>query len=268
MLNKHLIDVVNSGEAWSFVGNGCSLGTGIPTWEELLNTTRTSCESNFGKLPSIEERHIDSYLKQWKLTDAFTVLKNVYGSKQVDDIVSSIIVSTTTPSETGKLITNWPFAGFITSNYDTLLEQSLARFGGWIPIGNTAAENKKMSGDIRNVVWHPHGGASLGNKNNMLVLATTDYDEIYPNGSPTLSAMEAFFRMKRLVLVGFGFRDPDLIMTLERVGRFITPSRPAFAFFANADDAQCKDFWERYKIQVVHPQNLWVPFGSGRSPSV
>lgn len=251
MLNPNLIDAINSGNAWAFVGSGCSADAKFPVWDGLLELVISEAASVAGALPGREANAVRSQQKAKRLPEAFSVLKSHYGDTFINEIVTTIFSRDAAPGQLTTTLAEWPFAGYATTNYDHLLETALERHGGWTSIGNTASENRKISGDVRSVVWHPHGGAKLGPKNARLVIASTDYDEIYPAGSPTLSALDALFRMRTIVLVGFGFSDPDLVNTLERVGRLITPSRQGFAFLANCDQAKRDEFWAKYSIDVI-----------------
>lgn len=251
MLSQHLIDLLNSGDTWAFVGNGASSGAGVPSWEKLLEKTCTEAEAQQGSLTGSDKKNFDYYTKEARLTDAFSVLKSRFGTNEIDLIVSELVTSHVRPGDVTKAIASWPFQAYVTTNYDHLIEAELSSYGGWASIGNTANENRKISGDVKQIVWHPHGGAKLGDKNSRLVLATSDYDEIYPAGSPTLATLETIFRLKRIVFIGFGFRDADLIAVLEKVSRFISPERPAFAFLAHTTEADRLLFAEKYRVQVI-----------------
>jgi hypothetical protein len=178
MLNQRLIDVINSGEGWAFVGSGCSVDAGVPLWQDLLSRATSDSESSFGPLPMELKKKLTVYTGKGRFPDAFSVLKSHYSSEKVDSLVAQMIRTKTEPGETTRLLARWPFASYITTNHDDLLERALTPYGGWVGLGNTAEENAKISSDVRQIVWHPHGGANLGSKNSRLVLASTDYDEI------------------------------------------------------------------------------------------
>lgn len=235
MIKQKLVDILNSGETWAFVGSGCSIDAGLPSWPELLAQAVSTADASCGRLPSEALKQLEEHQVSQDFPSAFTVLKSHYGNQTVDSIVTEIFDKDSEPGEITKILARWPFASYATINYDHLLERTLESFGGWVPIGNTADENAKISAGVNKVVWHLHGGVRLGGKNSRLVLASTDYDEIYPAGSPTLSALEAVCRMKQIVFIGFGFKDPDLVYTLERIGRLINPSRRLLVFWRIAD---------------------------------
>lgn len=251
MLNQNLINILNSNEAWAFVGSGCSVDAGLPSWEDLLSQTIQRVQSSLRPMPASALRQVHNHQISYRLTEAFSLLKSHYGSSEIDSIVCQIFDINPEPGEVTRMLASWPFASYITTNYDNLLEHALQPFGGWVAVGNTADENAKISGDVRQVVWHPHGGTHLGTKNTRLVLSSSDYDEIYPAGSPTLAALEAVCRMKRIVFIGFGFRDPDLVSTLQRISRLVSPARPAFGFLANCSQKDREQYWRQYKIDII-----------------
>jgi hypothetical protein len=251
MLDQQLIDIINSGNAWAFIGSGFSVDSGFPSWDALLHKVITQAKFSIGSMPADVLKRVQKRQNKHKLPEAFSLLKSHYGNSEIDSIVCRIFNMSTEPGEVTKTLAQWPFTSYVTTNYDSLLERALEPFGGWVAVGNTSDENTKISGDVGQVVWHPHGGADLGTKNARLVLASKDYDEIYPAGSPTLAALEAVCRMKRIVFFGFGFRDPDLIATLKRVSRLVTPARPAYGFLANCNHEDRKRYWEQYKINII-----------------
>ena len=40
MLRTDVLDVINSGQAWGFVGAGVSADAGLPSWSALLESVR------------------------------------------------------------------------------------------------------------------------------------------------------------------------------------------------------------------------------------
>lgn len=252
MLDLSLIDLLNSGEMWAFTGSGCSADK-YPTWDELLDKVIQKCKDEQYISPE-DVFKAQQFQKENNLPEAFSLLKQKSSELFINSIICEFFNNDASPTEIIKIISSWPFTSYITTNYDHLLESSL----GWVAVGNTADENSKVSGDVNSIVWHPHGGAKLQKegKNSRLVISSSDYNEIYPMGSPTLSTLEAILRMKRILFIGFGFRDPDLIQTLNRIGRFITPSRPAYAFIANCDRAKADQFWREYKIKVISYKSI------------
>ena len=96
-----------------------------------------------------------------------------------------------------------------------------------------------------------HTECRIPAKNLRLVLASSDYDEIYSAGSPTQDALSGVARMRRLVFVGFGFRDPDLIQILQRCARLGDPARPAFAFLSDTSQEDRERLRKQFNLEVI-----------------
>lgn len=253
MLNTNLIEVVNTGRAWAFLGSGCSAAAGVPTWPCLASETLAELEENHEPLPQKKRASFDKAIATGRLPAAFQILKQKYGERAVHDIISRKCGAPNEPTTIHRQLARWPLRAYVTTNYDCLLENALSEsdFGGWVTVGNSAAENAKVSADAANIVWHPHGVACTENQNSRLVVATSDYDEIYPSGSPTENTLQAVARMHRLLFVGFGFADPDLLVLLERIARIRNPTRPSFAFLANCPEEMAKEYFKRYGVEVL-----------------
>ena len=155
-----------------------------------------------------------------------------------------------------KLLADWPAAGYLTTNYDHLIEQALdANKGlGWIPVGNQASEVRKVSGDVRDGVWHIHGSATLPESASRMVIGSEDYDDAYLENSALQQQLKSFFTQRRLVFVGFGLRDPEIMRLLKIAGRYTIPERPIYAFLGSRDlredEAEFQDLRDRYNIEV------------------
>lgn len=251
MLRTSLIEIVNKGHAWAFVGSGVSASAGLPSWLDLTKLVRAEMELAHEKLTAKETSRFERAVTEYRYPDAFEVLKEKYRSGEVDEFVEKTYDIDIKPTELDVELARWPFAAYVTTNYDLLLEKALSHHGGWVSVGNTATENQKVSGDVTNIVWHPHGAVDLGEKSARFVIAKSDYDEIYPGGSPTASALEAVTRMSRLVFFGFGFKDPDLMILFERLARLRDPTRLAYAFLADCPESEAHKYWEKYAVDVI-----------------
>ena len=205
------------------------------------------------ELPTEKKEQINRYRQERDLPGAFQVLSDHYQKSNLDTTLEEVFQGLQTPGEVHDIVAEWPFAAYVTTNYDHLQERALQQYsGGWTSVGNSARETRKISKDIKNVVWHPHGGIGLGrDKNLRYVLTKSDYDEIYPSGSPVYETLSTLIRMCRMVFIGFGFGDPDLQNLLRRLTRISSPGFPSFAFLHSANSSERKRMKREYNIEVI-----------------
>ncbi len=250
-LNEELIAVINSRSAWCLVGSGASAMAGAPTWAELATKTLAICNPSGKPVP--QENDFQHWCKSGKqLPRAFAWLVQRFSRPNVESAIDEILRGVNDPGPIHTILASWNFAGYATSNFDRLIEDSLKSDKlAWETVGNSAAQNQLISRDASQMVWHLHGVIGEPEKNLRLVLANEDYDELYSAGSPTASALESLLRWKRVVIVGFGFRDSDLMRVFDRVKRVTNPAMPAFAFVANKTAAECREFRDDYNVETL-----------------
>ena len=185
-------------------------------------------------------------------------MQDIIGNEVVINGVKQIILEKTNqPGDLTKLLADWPAAGYVTTNYDDLIESALEINNslGWIPIGNELNEVKKASGDVRDIVWHIHGSARLLDTASKLIIGSDDYDNLYSETSALQQQLKSFLTQRRLVFVGFGLRDPEIMRLLKFAGRYTIPERPIYAFLGSKsfeeDEGEFQELRDRYNIEVI-----------------
>ena len=87
-----------------------------------------------------------------------------------------------------------------------------------------------------------------------MVASTNDYDDLYLEHSALQQQLKSFLAQRRLVFVGFGFRDPDVMRILKIAGRYTVPERPIYAFLGTDGDGASPDEFralrEDYNVEV------------------
>ena len=257
MIHTDLLDVINSGNAWVFVGSGVSADAGLPSWASLLDLT-------VGRLSTKNQQRIekDPLFQQRKSRGAFALcfqrVGNIVGRGNVVESIRQIIREKTgVPGDLTRLLTDWPAAGYLTTNYDNLLEKALDAGDslGWLSVGNQHSEVRKVSGDVKNIVWHIHGSAFLPHNQSRLIIDAKDYDEYYLETSVLQQQLKSFLTQRRLVFVGFGLRDPEIMRLLKIAGRYTLPERPIFAFLGSTDSSddleEIRELRDHYNIEVI-----------------
>jgi hypothetical protein len=250
MLDRDLIELVNSGQALGFVGSGVSVGAGVESWGALFNTAkiRLSAEIAQGQLEKAEGKE-----RKNDLPGAFDALAEGSSRAKLQTTCREIIENHTSPGNLHALLADWPFRLYATTNYDHLLED--ASGGKLVAVGNRGNEPRKVKNNAEGLVWHVHGGSRLADDFSQLVITETDYSEVYPQ-SNIVGALEALAQVSRFIFVGFGFKDEDLLHLLRTVGRLSHSGRPSFAFLGyGSNDDENHEHQERllkeYNIRVI-----------------
>ena len=256
MIDTDLLDLINSGDAWVFVGSGVSVDSGLPSWASLVTLT-------LGRLISKDKEKIEKDMRFQKgletsdFAQCFQRMQDIAGQTVVTDVVRQMILDNTRePGALTKLLADWPAAGYLTTNYDDLIESALQVHNllGLVDIGNQPDEVRKVSGDVRNIVWHIHGSARQPNAKSRLVIGSEDYEHLYLETSELQQQLKSFLTQRRLIFIGHGLRDPEIMRILRIAGRYTIPERPIYAFLGSrhseGDEAEFQELRDRYNIEV------------------
>lgn len=249
MLNKKLIELVNSGDCWALIGSGPSCLAGLPSWAKLVIKTYEIVQKDRGKMTDEKVSKFSAKHIKGNYQACFSLLNQHYGKDKIDQIVCRQLSLATQPSNLHTIVAKWPFKGYATTNYDKLIELSLKNFPGWTPVGNSQPQNRLISKGIDKIIWHPHG--LCDDPDSLLVLSSEDYDQLYADGSSTSSALTSLIRMFNFVIIGFGFSDYDLKVLLNKVGRTAALDMPIYAFISDVNNDKIEEFKSQYNVELL-----------------
>lgn len=256
MLRPELITLINRGGVWAFVGSGTSIGSGGPSWRRLVEVCVEGLRVEQG-IDVTSDRPFTTALDREDFAECFSRLEQLGGRDKVETYIRTLMTSVTSASRALRMLVNMPFAGFITTNYDSLLERalSLEGQGGWAPVGNTSDEIPKLSRDPENLVWHIHGGIDLPAAKSRLIVSNEDYDGLYRDGSALAFQLKSLLTQRRVVFIGFGLRDLEMMRLLRQVKNFSSPARPIYAFlsglYGGDKEAERARLLERYNVDAI-----------------
>ena len=111
MIDTDLLDVINSGHAWVFVGSGVSADAGLPTWAGLVDLAVT-------RLPHTDQQNVerDTFFLKGKSNGDFALcfqrMGAIVGQEVVVNLVKQIFRDESIkPGELTRLLADWPAAG-------------------------------------------------------------------------------------------------------------------------------------------------------------
>jgi hypothetical protein len=253
MLRTDLIDLINGGSAWAFVGSGASADAGCPTWKGLVERTVESFDSEMQSKIKNDELYELGFNNN-NFAECFSRIESLAGRRSLERAVIRIVKETKAPGRITKLLADLPFAGYTTTNYDHLLEAALGTERGWSSVGNLNDELRKLAGDVTRVVWHIHGSVELRGSSH-LVLTEKDYDDIYLEDTPTIQQLRGLLTQHRIVFIGFSFADQEVNRLLRRIGKLCNPARPIYAFLSGMSgpryEAARREYLQKYNVDVI-----------------
>jgi hypothetical protein len=252
VLHTELLRLLNGHEAWAFVGSGPSMDAGLPSWADLVDLVA----KHAGAAEVAQDGAFVSARASGNLPLAFEYLADALGRRVLVEAVENALPSSHRPGRMHELLAALPFAGYITTNYDLMLEASLRERGEpWISVGNKPDEARKLAGGNDKLVWHLHGAVEMPSDRSRLVLEQRDYDDVYRVGSEVLEHLKALLLQRRLIFVGFGFNDFDVSGLLRRIGGMLDPTRYAFGFVEKradfSTDTGRRIFLTKHNIDVI-----------------
>lgn len=256
MLRTDLIEIINRGHVWAFVGSGASIDAGYPSWRRLVEKTVNRLEPKVRETILTDDRYTRG-LQNELFPQCFSRIESHAGRDALVDGVKAELDPSVKVGNIIPRLAEWPFAGYITTNYDGLIQSSLRNLEekGWSSAGNSTDEIHKVSGDATRVVWHIHGATALPREKGKLVLTSKDYDDLYLDDSPTVKQLKGLLSQRRVVFIRFGFKDPEVLRLLKLVGRLCSPARPAFAFLSDIYGAEHEttriELLENYNVDVI-----------------
>src|SRR5579863_600640 len=256
MLRTDLIDLVNRGGVWAFVGAGASVDSGAPTWAQLAERVSAGLPETKRQEITSDSRYVAA-LRSNNLPRCFSRIEQHLGRPGLEAAISNEIRQHRTPGELLRDIAEWPFAGYVTTNYDCLIQRALqvnGHLGGWADAGNSDDEIRKISGGVDHLIWHVHGAVDRDPAGYGMVITEEDYDRLYLEGSRVASQLKSLLTQKRVAFVGFSFDDAELKRLLRVASHYCNPARPAFAFLSGLGGPD----GERKRIELLEHFNVDV----------
>jgi hypothetical protein len=232
---ESLSDLIGRGEAILLVGSGCSRPM-LPSWSELVEELAGlahGCIPGGYALPD----HAEDELEQLQhIVEAVRSQQDEHRclERLEQKLVQLFHMNESGPTPLHEVLVALPFRGFLTTNYDRLLERALGPYDGDRAVDAQTDAPVLVSRGVRAIadptrsetVIHLHG---TGNRPHGMVLTIEDYEQAYgladsapgagrqTRGPYARNILAALLMTRQIVFVGFGLRDPFLMRVLRDV---------------------------------------------------
>lgn len=216
------IKCIKEGCAAIFAGAGLSVASGYVDWKELLR--------NPAKKIGLD---VD------KETDLVALAQYIYnkdGSKQpLAELIKNSFISCNNINENHEILAKLPIKTYWTTNYDSLIEDSLKKNGKNPDVKKSVKDLSTIISKRDAVVYKMHGDISNASD---VVLIKEDY-ELYDLRNQLFSiSLKRDLISKTFLFIGFSFEDPNLEYILSKV-RILTDgySRKHYCFFRKVNES-------------------------------
>ncbi|WP_053268770.1 SIR2 family protein [Pseudomonas chlororaphis] len=215
-----------------FAGAGMSKSSGFVDWPELLKDIA-------------EEIGLKSEIEQDLIALAQFHVNQLKGTAKLSRKIIEEFSEQAELSETHKILARLPIRTYWTTNYDTLIEESL-RQAYKVPDIKHSIEQLHITRPKRDaVIYKMHGDVSLPNQ---AILYKEQYERYYKTHEPFVTALSGDLVSKTFLFIGFSFTDPNLDYVLSRL--HTATKRNHYCFMRreavlSSDDDEIKNYKRR-----------------------
>jgi hypothetical protein len=249
---RAFVQALKDRNAAIFAGAGLSIPAGMVNWKTLLSEIAREIKLDVNKeddLVSLAQYHVTAKGTRHPLNEK---VLNEFSSRA-------------TLTANHRILAQLPIRTFWTTNYDTLIEESIKQAGKRPDVKLTVENLANTLHDRDAIVYKMHGDVSLPDKT---VLTKDDYEAYGSTHQLFSSALQGDLVSKTFLFIGFSFTDPNLAFVLSRirlllgnnkrthyclmrrVQRTDFKSAAEFNYARGKQDLQVKDL-KRYGIQGV-----------------
>jgi hypothetical protein len=209
---QELIDSIRARKCILFVGPGLSSLAGFPTWPQLIDRlvakAKLSPNAQLEGLEAMEAR--GDYLMLAEFA------RSTLGPWNYTQLLKKELGRPIPPSPVHRLIAETDYRGIITTNYDRLLEHTIAQVRQ-MPNTFTTEGIAAMGEALFNpelFIYKMHGDISSSAS---IVLSSRDYDRMILRNPHVRSFLFGAFLNHTLLFVGYSLSDPDFNLILREL---------------------------------------------------
>lgn len=246
--------MINSGRCFVLIGSGPSCEVGYPSWEKLAKDIYKQL-SNRGMAK--DKDSYEKYLQSKRYPELFRQAEiDLGGRTNLVSLVKSILVK-----KTGKqgfiyeMLMRWPFACYLTTNYDDEITIQLSQAGYYFQILRNRKEDLyPLRQDASNLVVKLH--SDLGHPDEV-VLTSADYRKFYveDSGKYFRDKLRAVMEMFDVFIIGHSLSDCDLDYILQTAKQTASPNHPIFMIASEFTAADEREFLDKFNIVLLRYSN-------------
>ncbi|MBM4430938.1 MAG: CHAT domain-containing protein, partial [Chloroflexi bacterium] len=248
---RPLVKSLREGRCALFAGSGLSAWASLPTWPRLLTDIAAEMRADEPDQPELQE--LDTLIKEGKLLEVADYCKEKLGPARYSGILAERLSGASGDiPEPHQLLMQLPFAAFVTTNYDKLLERAYSQVRGSLPKTPTHADIGALGPLLFThtpFVLKAHGDID---RPETLILTQRDYQEMIHVNRAFNEVFSAILLTNAILFVGYSLSDPDLRLLLDRqlsIFKDYVPNR--YALMCGISAVERDVLWRTARIQVL-----------------
>ncbi len=252
-MNEQLQQVLQNEETVLFIGSGVSAWSGLPSWGALLEKLADHLDGLGVSTAS---------MRQSIATEPIRAASYAFGDgKLFPSFIGPFLRDTcgfaqAVPHEIHQRLASFGAKCFITTNYDTLLEQALAtaqpgRYQQVVKNNQPIETHEITSARARRFVFKLHGDMA---DSASIILTEEQYIDLQHGGERkhALKALETLLLTRPVVYVGFGLRDLDFrLVQGQLASTWKHVDRQHYALLPDPTEEDQQVWHRTYGIRVV-----------------
>lgn len=217
-----------------FAGAGMSKCAGFVNWADLLRDIATELGL------SVDKEHDLISLTQYHVNEN-------RGKARINKKILEEFAQEAEATENHKILARLPIITFWTTNYDTLIEDSLKSANKVVDIKHQVKQlaNTRPKRDV--VIYKMHGDVHHAAD---AIITKEQYESYYKTHEPFVTSLSGDLISKTFLFIGFSFTDPNLDYVLSRLNiQFGENSRQHYCFIKKQSKGEDDDEIFKYNLR-------------------
>jgi hypothetical protein len=214
--DAQLVQAIAEDRAVAFLGSGLSVAAGLPDWARLL---KELADDAFASELMGDADHAD--LIEWAGKPDFLMLAdaivNLLGRDRFIERMKTKFDNGAKPTDVHRALTAVPFAAYLTTNYDTLLEDAWSNSAAERLRVYTNADTAELRDPFRNrrpFLVKVHGSID---PLKALVLGLGEFRRATHENRAYRVFLQDVFRRYTVLFLGYSLSDPDVLNMLDEL---------------------------------------------------
>jgi hypothetical protein len=227
---------------------------GYPGWQALAEATY---EEAARVRPTLDHDGYRKFLLQRKFASVFEQAEGDLGgrSQLIQLLKSKLQPSGDAAGGIYELILRWPFACYLTTNWDDEVSHHAKAVGIYTTVlRNGVQDFAQIRADARNLVVKIHGDLDHPNA---AVITTSDYRRYTVEGAFDYfrKKLRSILELLDVVIIGHSLTDPDIQYVLQTARELGRPEHPIFMMAADVTEAERTEYLTQYNIAITSYRN-------------